>query len=186
MNKIILLAFCFLLNNFVTCAQKQSVILESTQRPTDKVKKEFPYDITMADTSGKQISSSKILKTKKKLTVLTFWATTCGPCRMELKAYNAKWETWQKQFSDFNLVAVSIDFNDRHAAAMEVPKKENWQFASYVDVRREFPLVMPGELNGLPQLFILDKKGEILYTKKRYLLGDEDELFKKIMELGEK
>ncbi len=184
MNKIILFAFCFLLNLVVSSAQKQSIIMESTQRTADKIKTTYPYDILLADTTGNQTSSSKILKTKKKLTVLTFWATTCGPCRMELKAYNAKWQDWQKQFSDFNLVAVSIDFNDRHVAAMEVPKKENWQFASYVDVRREFPLVMPGNLNGLPQLFILNKKGEILYTQKRYIPGDEDELFQKIQELA--
>ena len=184
MNKIWLIPFCFLLTFVFASAQKQSATIEYTPRLTEKVKKEFPYDITMVDTSGKQFASSKILNTKIKLTVLVFWATTCAPCRMELKAYNQKWQEWQKQFSDFNLVAVSIDFDDRHTAAMEVPKKENWQFASYVDVRREFPLVMPGNLNGLPQLFILDKKGSVLYEKKRYLPGDEDELFQKIQELS--
>ncbi len=183
MNKFTVTAFFVLLFGSMLTAQKLS-LSETPSRTTEKVKKEFPYDILLADTSGKQILSPKILKTKKKLTVLTFWATTCAPCRTELKAYNQKWAEWQNQFSDFNLIAVSIDFEDRQATAMAVPKKENWQFASYVDVRREFPLVMPGALNGLPQLFILDKTGKILYQHKGYIAGGEDDLFKKITELG--
>ena len=183
MNKFILAAFFVLMVGSILSAQKLSVPA-TAPRATEKIKKDFPYNILLADTSGKQLLSSKILNTKKKITVLTFWATTCAPCRTELKAYNQKWAEWQKQFSDFNLIAVSIDFEDRQAAAMAVPKKENWQFASYVDVRREFPLVMPGALNGLPQLFILDKTGKILYQHKGYLPGGEEDLFKKITELG--
>ena len=183
MNKFTLVAFFVLLVGSIISAQKLSA-LQTAPRLPEKIKKEFPYDILLADTSGKQLLSPKILNTKKKLTILTFWATTCGPCRTELKAYNQKWAAWQKQFSDFNLIAVSIDFDERQAAAMAVPKKENWQFASYVDVRREFPLVMPGALNGLPQLFILDKTGKILYQHKGYLAGGEDDLFQKITELG--
>ena len=45
-------------------------------------------------------------------------------------------------------------------------------------------MVMPGELNGLPQIFILDEKGNTVYHHKRYIPGDEDELFAKIKELN--
>ena len=41
---------------------------------------------------------------------------------------------------------------------------------------------MPGRLNGLPQVFLLDKNGEIVYHKRKYLPGDEDKLFEAIKE----
>ena len=54
------------------------------------------------------------------------------------------------------------------------------------DMNREFRRIMPGELNGLPQTFIIDKNGEIAYHKRKYRAGDEDALFAKIKELNGK
>jgi hypothetical protein len=42
---------------------------------------------------------------------------------------------------------------------------------------------MPGELNGLPQVFIFDKNGKLAYRHKGFRPGDEVELFEKIKEL---
>ena len=42
---------------------------------------------------------------------------------------------------------------------------------------------MPGELNGLPQLFVLNKKGEVIYHTRRYMPGDEDKLFEALQKI---
>ena len=45
---------------------------------------------------------------KGKITVLSFWATWCSPCKRELDAISDIYEDWQKDYN-MELVAVTID-----------------------------------------------------------------------------
>ncbi len=95
---------------------------------------------------------------------------------MELAAYSAKFEDWKKE-AGFNFYAVSIDFPKNYEQFVKVVGERNWPFPAWHDLNREFHLVMPGELNGLPQTFVLDKGGKIVYHKRKYVPGDEEALF---------
>jgi cytochrome c biogenesis protein CcmG, thiol:disulfide interchange protein DsbE len=148
------------------------------RQPTE-VNKVFPFDIALKDTTGNVYNSADVLKSGDKPLVLVFWLTTCGPCLMELSAYKAKYDEWKKEV-DFRMVAISTDFPQNAMNYVKRTVQSEWQFESYHDYQRNFGMVMPGELNGLPQLFILNKKGEILYHHRRYTPGDEDELFAEI------
>lgn len=157
-------------------AQSNARMITETSRPADKINKIFPFDIDLKDADGKIINSSKLFKKTKKPTVLLFWMTTCGPCRMELNAISQKFTNWKKS-TDFNFYAISTDFSDRTEQFNQRVKESNWPFQAYFDFNREFRNVMPGELNGLPQLFVLNEKGEVLYHTRRYMPGDEDKLY---------
>lgn len=149
-----------------------------------KVEADFPYDIDLKTIEGKIINTKNILKQNGKPTVLLFWLTTCYPCRKELKAIKAVYEDWQKE-EDFNFIAVSTDFEKNYGAFVQRVKESGWQFESFYDYQRGFRHVLPGGLNGLPQTFIFDKSGEIIYHKRKYLPGDENKLFAKIKELNQ-
>ncbi|NOT37536.1 MAG: TlpA family protein disulfide reductase [Saprospiraceae bacterium] len=149
--------------------------IEITQNP-ETVKKEFPYNISLQNTEGDVINTSKLFKKNRKATVLLFWMTTCGPCRSELTAISGKFNTWKKS-TDFDFYAISMDFPNRFEQFKTRVKESQWPFPAYFDFNREFCTVMPGELNGLPQLFVFDKEGKIIYTTRRYQAGDEDKLF---------
>ena len=73
-----------------------SRVITETSRPTEKINKTFPYDIDLKNADGQVVNSSKLFKKNKRATVLLFWMTTCGPCRMELNAISSKFETWKK------------------------------------------------------------------------------------------
>lgn len=148
-------------------------------RPSNQINKTFPFDIALKDTAGTIFNSADLLKTNDKPLVLMFWLTTCGPCRMELDAYKANYDAWKKE-TDFRLIAISTDFPQNAENFVKRAKIGEWQFETYHDYQREFGAVMPGELNGLPQVFILDKKGNIVYHHKRFTPGDEVELFAEI------
>jgi peroxiredoxin len=151
-------------------------VLQETSRKAELIAKEYPYDIELKDADGQIVNSAKVFSKRKKATVLLFWMTTCGPCRMELNAISSKFNQWKKKV-DFDFYAISTDFPDRVEQFNNRVKESNWPFPAYFDFNREFRFVMPGELNGLPQLFVLDKKGKIVYHTRRYLFGDEDKLF---------
>ena len=157
-------------------------VVEST-RQANQINAAYPYDIDLKTADGKVAKSSTILAKNGKPTVLMFWLTTCVPCRYEMKAVHEKYEGWQQE-EDFNLYAISTDFEKNYDSFVRMVQENNWPWQTFHDMNREFRRVMPGELNGLPQTFIIDKNGEIAYHKRKYTRGDEDALFAKIKELN--
>jgi cytochrome c biogenesis protein CcmG, thiol:disulfide interchange protein DsbE len=159
------------------------IVTEVKMRSWNDVKKTFPYDIVLQDTMSRMYSSNSVLPTKKKPLVLFFWMTTCGPCRQELETIKAQYADWKKE-TDFRMIAISLDFPEYYNKFIERVKLEGWQFEALFDLKREFPAVMPyGGLNGLPQVFVLNDKGEPTYHHRRYIPGDEKELFEAIKKL---
>jgi cytochrome c biogenesis protein CcmG, thiol:disulfide interchange protein DsbE len=156
--------------------QAQARVIQETSRSLQEMNSVYPYDIDLIDKNGIKKKSSDLLSKNSKMTVILFWVTTCGPCRMELNAISKKYNQWKKEI-DFDFFAISTDFSDRVDQFKFRVTESNWPFPAYLDINREFRMVMEGGLNGLPQLFVLNPKGEILYHTRKYRPGDEDSLF---------
>lgn len=164
--------------------KKRSNYFVSTARSKEKIDTLFPYDLSFKDASGKELMSAEAMPKNGKPTILLFWLTTCAPCRIEMMQIKKKYEGW-KNMADFNLYAISTDFPKNHERFYKTVKEQEWGWDTYLDVNREFLKIMPGNLNGLPQTFILDKDGKIVFHKRKYRHGDEDKLFAKIMEIAD-
>lgn len=157
-------------------------VRRSTARPKDQMVQEFPYDIDLKTAEGKVLKSNDVFNSDKP-TVLMFWLTTCMPCRYEMKAIKEKFPQWKEE-ADFNMYAISTDFERNYEAFVKMTTENAWEWETYNDVNREFRNVMPGELNGLPQTFVLDKDGKIVYHKRKWKPGDEDVMFDKVKSLS--
>lgn len=155
----------------------------STARPAGQIDSVYPFDITLRALDNTAVSSRDVLPRNGKPTVISFWLTTCQPCMMELSAYIQKWAGWQQE-SPFNLVAISTDWPDRFRRVGQVVAEKKFPFPAYWDSNREFKEVMPGGLNGLPQVFVFDKNGKLVWHHRKYYSGMEDALFLKIKELN--
>lgn len=166
----------------INYAQSNIRYYTESSRPKDKVQQEFPFDIDLKKADGTVINSSKLLKANGKPTILMFWLTTCGPCRMELAAISGKFEQWQKE-QKFNFYAISTDWQENSGQFVKKVQESKWPFEAFHDFNREFRLVIPGELNGLPQVFLFDKNGKIVYQKRKYIPGDEDLLIAEVKKL---
>lgn len=206
MNKLIIITF---LISFAACASSQEEQKEvkqvqktqtvqtaekpkprvryimETSRSKSEINQNYPFDIDLKTADGEVFNSAEILKSNGKPTVVLFWLTTCVPCRYELKAIDGKYENWKKE-ADFNLVAISTDFQKNYESFVKRVNESGWKWDTYNDVNREFRQVLPGELNGLPQTFIFDKDGKIVYHKRKYRSGDEDMLFEKVKAIAMK
>lgn len=142
----------------------------------------YPFDINLRKADDTELKSKDVLNYKDGPTIVSFWLTTCYPCMLEYANIEKKFAKWQEE-ADFNFVAISTDWPKNHDAFKNMVKKKAWPWESYLDVDRKFWKVMPGALNGLPQVFVYDTDGEIVYYKRKYKPGDEDALFAKIKEL---
>ncbi|HFC00958.1 MAG TPA: TlpA family protein disulfide reductase [Phaeodactylibacter sp.] len=156
-----------------------------TSRPKNEIKSTYPFDISMTNDQRKVVNSEDILAKNGKPTVVLFWLTTCYPCRMELDAIKRVYPQWKKE-ADFNFVVISTDFQKNYENFIKRVKKENWEWTTYHDTNREFRKVLPGALNGLPQSFIFDKNGKIVFHKRKFSSGDEHKLFAEVKKLIEK
>lgn len=167
-----------------TKPNRSRVIFDSA-RPASQMDTIYPFDIPLKAIDGSIVNSTDILKSNGKPTVVLFWLTTCYPCRIEMKAIQQEIDNWKTE-TDFNIVAISTDFEKNYDRVVEMVNKNNWSFESYWDMNREFRKVLPGKLNGLPQSFIFDKDGNLAYHKRKYRTGDEHKLYAKVQELAAK
>jgi cytochrome c biogenesis protein CcmG, thiol:disulfide interchange protein DsbE len=142
----------------------------------------YPYSMQLFTPDSVGAKASEVMPKSGRPIVLSFWLTTCYPCRVEMDAYTKNYAQWKKE-ADFEIVAISIDFPQRFGQIAKIVEESGYPFPVFWDLNREFLNIMPGGLNGLPQVFILDKNGKIAYHKKRYVSGDEVALFEKIKEL---
>ena len=151
----------------------------STSRQAKDIKTSFPYDIALLSMDSSALNTADLMALNGKPTVLAFWLTTCHPCRVELGDYAKKVDAWQND-TPYNLFAVSIDFPDRFGQVKKFATQQDWPFPFVWDIDREFKEVLPGRLNGLPQVFLFDAEGNLVYQHKKYLPGDDDRLFEEV------
>ncbi len=144
--------------------------------------KTYPYSVELKTAERETISSAKVFSKGKRPVVLVFWMTTCVPCQYELRALNEKYEEWKK-LADFDLYAISMDFPRREESVYRKIASANWPWETYYDYNRAFANVMPGGLNGLPQTFLIDKNGEVVFHQRKYRMGQEEDLFNKVIDL---
>lgn len=158
-------------------AQKNKVpsgVKLAKSRPKDQINAAYPFDIDLKDATGKVVKSTDVF-TNDKPTVLMFWLTTCAPCHRKMNELVKVYDS-MKEEADFNLFAISGDFEKNYPSFVSQVEKKNWPWPTYNDMNREFRMILPGDLNGYPQTFVFDKEGEIVYRKKKYLTGDLDKL----------
>lgn len=152
-------------------AHEPNYVME-TARPTDRIRQDYPYDIELKQADGTLVRSDAVFPADGKPVLLLFWLTTCYPCRMELEALKKAVPQWKRDL-DFHMIAVSTDFQKNFPAFTQRVETEAWSWPAFNDVHREFSRIMPGGLNGLPQTFVLDGNGQIVYHKRKYSPGDE-------------
>lgn len=115
-------------------------------------------------------------------TIISFWATWCKPCIMELNAINEEYAAWQND-TKVKLIAISIDDSRSSERVKAFAKTSNWEFDTYIDLNGEVNRAM-GVNSIIPYTFILDKEGNIVYTHTSYMAGDESKYLEIITKIA--
>ena len=108
-----------------------------------------------------------------KITVISFWATWCSPCKRELDAIADIYPDWQEEF-DVELLAVTIDDARGVAKVPGMVAAKGWEYKILSDSKQELQRAL--NFQTVPQTFLLNATGEIVYTHSGYSPGDEYEL----------
>ena len=136
-------------------------------------------DVKIENQEGKVISTKSLADGTPM--IISFWSTTCKPCIMELNAINDNLYDWLEEV-DMKVVAISVDDARTVSRARAMTKGQGWDdYVCLYDKNQDFKRAMNVSLT--PHTFIVDGKGNIVYSHSGYTPGSEQELFEKILEL---
>ncbi|MEZ4797997.1 MAG: AhpC/TSA family protein [Flavobacteriaceae bacterium] len=129
-------------------------------------------DFEMKDTNGEV---KKLSENLKKITLLEFWASNCGPCRVENPNLIKTYQKYNSQ--GFEIFAVSQDINE--SSWLKAIEKDELPWIQVSDLlgRDNLASLIYG-INGIPDNFLIDEEGIII---ERNIRGEM--LNKKLEEL---
>jgi peroxiredoxin len=91
---------------------------------------------------------------------ITFWASWCGPCRLEMPVLRGFYQRARKQSSDFEILAISLDSEAEDAAKAAAELKMPFLVLHDADGKVSDKY----GVEAIPTLFVVDKKGDLIYT----------------------
>ncbi len=141
---------------------------ETRKLPAVKVEtlKGSSFDISLLENNGNPI-------------VISFWATWCKPCKKELNTIAEVYEDWQDE-TKVKLVAISIDDTRSKMRVAPYVNSSDWDYEVYLDPNSNLKRAMG--VSTVPHTFLLNGKGEIVWQHRGYVDGDEEVLYKEIIQ----
>ncbi|MCK9640791.1 MAG: TlpA family protein disulfide reductase [Prolixibacteraceae bacterium] len=124
-------------------------------------------------TKGKTTS---IRDFKGKFVLINFFATWCGPCKMELPKIQA--EIWNKHHDNPKFVMLTFGREHNWQEVNKFKKDNGFLFSFYPDPKRGVYGKFAAQT--IPRSFLLDEEGKIIYMSEGFEESHFNELVKLI------
>jgi len=130
-------------------------------------------DFTLTGLDGKTYTLSKL---RGKVVMLDFWATWCGPCRIEMPHV----QKLHSEFKSKGLVVFGVNYGETSTRVKPFIAKNMYDFTILMD--KDQQVGGHYQVSGIPALFIIDKQGVI----RSHFVGvrDEDTLREALAAVG--
>ena len=130
-------------------------------------------EFSVAVKNGQLMVGPKGQEKAKNAVLISFWATWCGPCKLEMPHVDAL----DKELADkgFEGISISIDDARANSQAKAYVKGRKFQFDVLFDTESKV-VAMFNPSKTLPYTVIIDKAGKIRHVHTGYNPGDEVKL----------
>jgi cytochrome c biogenesis protein CcmG/thiol:disulfide interchange protein DsbE len=135
--------------------------------------------VIVKNVKGENVNFADVVK-KNRITVVSFWATWCVPCKKEINNIAEIMPEWKKNM-DFDFLAVSIDDTRNIAKVKSYVNGQRWDFTTLIDPNQDLKRAL--NFQSVPYTIVYDQAGKIAFTHSGYVEGDEFILKEKIKEL---
>ncbi len=117
-----------------------------------------------------------------KVTLVSFWATWCIPCKKEIANIKELLPDWKEEM-DIDFFTVSTDDSRSSAKVASYAAAQRWDFPTYLDPNNDLKRSL--NFQTVPFSMIVDGTGQIVYMHNGYEEGAENEIYEKLKEITE-
>ena len=136
-------------------------------------------EVSVESLSGVSFKASEFTNNGKPM-IVSFWATWCKPCLMEMETISEEFEDLQNE-TGVRFIAISIDDERSIATVRTLSAGKGWPFEFFLDKNQNLKRAL--NVVNIPHMLLLNGKGEIVWQSTSYAPGDEEELYDKVNEL---
>jgi thiol-disulfide isomerase/thioredoxin len=147
--------------NTLADSKDARVAIEARRRLMTQELLKKPLELKFTAVDGREVDLAKL---RGKVVLVDFWATWCGPCRVEIPhvvdAYNKLHE------KGFDIIGISLD-SDK-AKLLDYTKQHGMTWPQYFDGKVwENKISSLYGIQGIPTMWLVDKKGYVRSTEAR-------------------
>lgn len=127
-------------------------------------------DFTLQTLQGETLSISDL---QGQVILVNFWATWCGPCRLEMPAIQARFESTE-------LAVLAVNFDEPPEQVQAFVDELGLSFTTLLDPGGEIQLLY--QVRGYPTTYFVDEEGTIKILHIGFM--NEDQLDGYLQEMG--
>ena len=145
------------------CNASKPVRAASSTKP-DKERKPAP-EFELKDADGKTVRLSDY---KGKVVLLDFWATWCGPCKIEIPWFIE----FERQYKDKGFAVIGVSMDEEGWTVVK-PFVSDLAINYRILQGNDSTADLYGGVNALPTTFLIDREGRVAW-KHEGLAGKDD------------
>ena len=140
---------------WITWRAKMLETGETSRASTPVLIGQIAPDFQLTSLDGRIVSLADY-RGKKKV-VVSFWASWCGPCRIEMPELRKFYQSTHKDDASYEFLAISID--EERAPAETAAKEDKLPFPVLMDIGGKIARVY--HVDAIPTLLVIDEQGKV-------------------------
>ncbi len=113
-------------------------------------------DFTLTTLQGETYTLSEL---RGKVVLINFWASWCGPCRVEAPVLERIWQ----QYKDRGVVVLGVAYTDTESGARDFIAEFNQTYPNGLDLGTK--ISDKYHITGVPETYVVDQNGNIAWTR---------------------
>jgi len=135
---------------------EETIEAEAGDNNQTAIAQNMAINFTVENAAGEEVDLYSFVG---KPIVLNFWASWCGPCKMELPDFQSAYEAYGEEV-EFLLINLTDGMQETKETAATFMESEGYTLPVYYDTRQEAAYAY--QVYSIPTTYLIDASGEVV------------------------